>query len=407
MEMTSNKDVISKSSQAVTTPSEKIAPLPPERKGANDEEAEFARKMLLKYPLAGSISEIEVSSSGEIKLPFQTMIKAGQTFVGLPSNFEENCEKQYLFRAVSKLIEKGVYHTVHLEKTYSSKLKLGASEELFLKGFILQVFNKTLVELPSSKTPLYHGILAAQKYIISAKDNLDITLFKQCHAKQPSAYIFGDVYGKDYPIEKKILDKLIHILRTWEYEVDVQKYLIPWNEVVKEKGLSIDLSSDTLEEDEKSYIRLLIEENKMQAQLESYSGLRTLDDVLKFQGLMQKDQKALKQIKTCIDTMVSERITACFAPYQGAARQKARKIKLSILMENAKSDKDQFKHFNPTMVLIARGVPRMIDTIPASWSNEDIDSFLLKTRTIITGTLSASESISQSIFVRYRRYLNV
>lgn len=360
----------------------------------------------MKFPLCKSIDDIEVSSSGEIKLPFQTMTKAGNIFIGVPNNYEELCEKHYLFRAVNKFFERGIYHSHQLDRSYTCKLKLGASEELFLKGFMLQAFSTKMEKLPDSKTPLYHGILSAQKYIITAKENIDISLFKQSNAKQAIGYILGDVYGKDYPVEKKIIDKLIHLLRTEKYSGSIQSYLIPWNEVVKAKGLNVDISSETLEEDEKSFLKVLIEESKLKAEAANFQKIVSLDDVIAFQSDMQKDQKSLKQIKTCVDTIVSERVVACFAPYTGAQRIKAKKMPIRTLIEAAKVDKTDFKHFNPTMVLLSVSRPRMIDFIPNDWDKNRVESYIKQVYDTLYG-LVHDVNIATGLTTRYQKYLMV
>jgi len=288
---------------------------------------------------------------------------------------------------------------------FSCKLKLGASEEIFLKAFILQAFSGKFEELPKDKNPVYQGLSAAQKIILQSKPNLDMTLFKQNHGKMPIAYILGDVYGKEYPIEKKILDKLIHLLRTNEYAFNLQSCFVPWDEIAKEKGLKVNITSELIKEEERVFLQDLLNEHKVSAESLNFKDIKTYDQCLMFQKSIQSIQKNLKGIKQCVDTMVSERITACFAPYQGAARAKAKKIKITVLRDAAMMDKDSFHHFNPSMVLLAVGQPRLMDTIPKSWSSDQCKVYEQKVNTIFSGLTGVTQQSAEAVLRCYFTWL--
>jgi hypothetical protein len=355
-----------------------------------------------KYPMPSSKEEIELITEKELTTPFQTITKEGTTYVALPSNYAELVENNYFFKILNKLIVNDVYKPVKIDKTYVCRLKIGAPELTFLKAFAFQTFSNNMEPLPVKKTQLYHGLASAQKIILCAIKDLDISLYKQKNAKTASTVIFGDPYGKNYPIEKKILDKMIHTLRTSPFDCKFYDNFIPMNEIVKDKGLKVDTSSDLLTEDEIAAANLLMEKIG-KFELPNEQDMKTSAHAIEFQKHIQDFQKKVKTIKIGIGTIVSERITACFSPYTGSARIKAKKEKITTLIANAKTDKEYFKAFNPSMVLLLVGKPRQISQIPQNWGKEQFTDFINKFEEIIDEVFD--EDLGTNIAATYIRYL--
>jgi hypothetical protein len=355
-----------------------------------------------KYPMPSSKDEIELLSEKVLTTPFQTVTKGANTFIALPSNYEEMVEDNLFFQILNKLIVDGVYSPVTIDKTFTPRLKLGSAETTFLKAFYYQTFSNTMIKLPTRKSQLYHGLMSAQKIILSAIPDLDISLYKQKSAKLPSTVIFGDPYGKNYPVEKKILDKMIHTMRTNKINCEFFCNLIPLNEIIKDKGLKVDTSSDLLSEDEKAAAKSLLRDIG-QFELPDESDFKSERHAIDFQKSIRDFQKKVKVIKIGINTIVSERITACFAPYSGSARIKAKKEKISTLIDNAKSDSVYYKAFNPSMVNLLVGRPRQITQFPEAWGNDRITGFMDNFVNLLLNDFD--QVIADNIAATYFRYL--
>lgn len=305
-------------------------------------------------------------------------------------------------RVVVKLVTHKVFIPVNIDKPFQSKLKLGAQEEIFLKAFTFQTFSNVCIDLPKKKNKISEGLLSAQKFIISAKDNIDMSLFKQCKAKNPSTAIFGDVYGKEYPVEKKILDKMIHLLRTQAYEIKLHNYLIPKGEIIKNKGLAVTVTSDLLTESEKAAANCL--KNQVgEFEFPNPDDLISFVHCEEFQKNISSFQKKLKALKTGIDTIVSERVTACFAPYKGAARTRAKKENILTLIANAKEDKETYTSFNPSMIFLLAGRSRGISFIHSEVSKEEFEKICRNFYDEVTSIFS--EDIAKVCEQEYRAFL--
>jgi hypothetical protein len=356
-----------------------------------------------KYPMPSSKDEIELVSEKELTTPFQTITKEGVTFIALPSNYAEIVEKNYFFQILNTLIMHDYYSVVKVDKVYLNRLKLGNSELTFLKAFAFQTFSNVVGELPKKKTQVYHGMASAQKLVLSAIKDLDISLYKQKNAKLPATVIFGDPYGKNYPIEKKILDKLIHIIRTTEYDCKFSDNFIPMNDIIKDKGLKVITSSDLLSEDESAAADMLLR-SLGEFKFPDKEDMKTPAHAIDFQKNILSFQRKVKIIKTGLNTIVSERINSCFGPYQGSARTKAKKEKITTLIENAKNDKEYFGAFNPSMVLLLAGKPRQIATIPQNWGKEQFTDFMRKFENTVEQLFD--EDIAQNVSAQYFKYLD-
>jgi hypothetical protein len=76
--------------------------------------------------------------------------------------------------------------------------------------------------------------------------------------------------------------------------------------------------------------------------------LQTLEGLSK--DILER-QRSLRDIKDFIKSVESDRVRACFAPYQGKNREKQRKVPIRELKERLIGDEDNMSFFNPTVVV--------------------------------------------------------
>lgn len=350
------------------------------------------------------LDDIEITSNKELTTPFQTITKNGETFIALPSNYEKLVEENYFFQILNKLIIERVYSAVKVEKTFVSRLKMGLPELMFLKAYAYQAFAKELVTPPNRKTQVYHGLMSAQKVILTNISNLDISLYKQRNAKTPSTVIFGDPYGKNYPVEKKILDKLTHLLRTNKYSINFHANLIPANEIIKDKGLKVNTESDLITENEQACANHILNAIGDFA-IPPANELNTVAKAIEFQNTILNHQKRLKVIKSGLSTVISDRINACFAPYKSVGeRNRAKKEKIQTLIDNAESDPEQRDRFNPSMVFLFVGLQRRFATIPSDWSRDRYSEYMDATEALLIQHFG--QNVGEAVMQEYNIFLH-
>jgi len=178
--------------------------------------------------------------------------------------------------------------------------------------------------------------------------------------------------------------------------------LIPLNEIIKDKGLKVNTTSDLLTENETAAADHLME-CIGEFLLPNKEDLKSPAHAVAFQESIRTYQKNVRIIKNGLNTIVSERITACFAPYQGAARNKAKKEKITTLIANAKNDPETRHFFNPSMVLLLAGKPRQLVTIPENWNKDQFREFFSKFENILSQYFD--EDISTNVSSEYFYFL--
>jgi hypothetical protein len=235
-------------------------------------------------------------------------------------------------------------------------------EEVFLKSFgVMCLHLNTLPDYPKAKSNISKGTCSAVKLWIEGKKDWDTSIFKCCKSIHPAVELFGDIWGKDYPIEKTILDRLINHLRKQSFiTTKIRDWIKADSVLSQEKGLDIDLKSDLLTETETSFLKGVADEGKLNNKFSIPTGDSGVVDPIAINKLIKERQKSLRELKSCIKVITSERLTAVFSLAKSKKeKDEAKKTKISVLVEKAKENEELIQHFNPTMVFLSLGLPRL------------------------------------------------
>jgi hypothetical protein len=190
---------------------------------------------------------------------------------------------------------------------------------------------------------------------------------KTRNAIHPCTQLFGDIWGKNYPDQKKMIDTVIHYLRTKKFmSGDIKKLLLPPQMVISERGLNLDWSPDLVSDVEDSLLNEIIDERKiLKHYVLEYSNIKDVTDVISLTTELLNRNKTIKPIKDTIKNVTSYRITSVYAPYKGKNRDKARKKPIKELIEDIKGSSD-YASFNPSVWVKLIGVTPITALFPAT-----------------------------------------
>jgi hypothetical protein len=229
-------------------------------------------------------------------------------------------------------------------------MKMTPQNEVFLKSFGILPITREIPEIPSKKGNIWKGIASAVRVWLIGQEKIDMSLFRINDAPHPSDVLFGDMWGTNYPTEKRMLDHVIHYIRTEKISSKgIMSYLKPWDQIVHLKGLVLDYNSELLSSNEvlliKEYLKLNGLQDRDAKQSEDFQ-----NDIVGIQSLCSfiiHRQKTLKNSKDFIKGLISDRITSVYKPYQGREKEKIKKVPVKNLIEKIKGS-DDYRPFNPT-----------------------------------------------------------
>jgi hypothetical protein len=234
----------------------------------------------------------------------------------------------------------------------------------------------------------------------------DADLFKTKGAPMPSYFIFGDVWGKNYPVEKRLLDHIIHYIRTLSPGGTIGSCMVSKEKIVVDKGLNFRYDSELISAEEKAIVdAYLFKKGINKEYVLEISDSMTAGESLKLAKKIRARQNEIRRIKSTLKKITSSRIEACFAPYKGAQRRKMAKVPVKDLVLRIKHS-DFYRAFNPTLCF------ELFENIaPLSWSSRigpDEENTLLGAKTASgQGLLNwgIASALIDSIFSRYDEYL--
>lgn len=305
--------------------------------------------LIKAYPPITSIKSLEAIVSAELKNPFDMSSRGDHKIIILPKNYQELYKTNYLFTLFLNMIYNEKFEIQTCDKEYNTRLKLTPQNEVFLKSFGICALTGEIPAIPTQKGMIWKGIASSVRLFLVEQKALDISLFKVKDAVHPATQLFGDIWGQNYPIEKKLLDYIIHSIRINCNSNGLKQYLIPPDQIAANKGLHIEFNSDVIPEVEKSYIEAILKTLEIEADfnfnLEKLSN--NLDGIRELERVILDRQKSIKHIKETIKSIISDRVTACFSPFEGKAREKAKKTPIKELQRQLEGS-DRFRAFNPT-----------------------------------------------------------
>jgi hypothetical protein len=318
------------------------------------EELSFTQTVLQNLKLVTSLKELSVTESKVLKEPWDLGYVENTQVCMIPTNYKELSKVCYLFPLyIQTLVDNGC--TLSLcNKTYNTRLTYKKDTETFLKayGVILRSGGK-VVDIPSRKNMIWKGIGSSLKSWLQAQKDIDISLTKVSQCDNPAQFIFGDVWGKNFPIEKRMLDYIVNKTRDLPNISVLKSDLIyPANKIIKDKGLNIEFKSSLISTAERDTLNMYLQKNNISPE---FNKIR--DDEKAFIGLEQINQlkativnrqKEVRAIKRIVKDVVSKRVQACFAPFTGQQRKKASKRQITELKDELKQT-IHWTAFNPTV----------------------------------------------------------
>jgi hypothetical protein len=281
------------------------------------------------------IFKIEDLSEGSVKgirkEPFKLYREDKNTVCYLPNNYKELIKKSYLYELYVGVLEMEGYKFALLPETgYQSKFLTQQSMEAVLKGFGIILCNKVIPELPKSNKSLYSkGIFCALKHYYSTQNNFDPKFWRFRKAAHLSTYILKDVWGKNYPVEKYIIDQLISILRKRKFqESNLHTYLLPNETIRDENGLNLKkVSSDLFTEGERALIDLYTD-SKLKTfrvfKIAKFSNQISFDfGAIKYE--VQSIQDMIRHYKKSVKIIEDDRLRAVYTSMTARDKQKKQK----------------------------------------------------------------------------------
>jgi hypothetical protein len=308
-------------------------------------------KYLKDVKFVTSVTEIQANMSGELKEPFQTMTVDGKLSIALPSNIQEIAKANYLVSLYMKVLDRLDYTPVELEKVYISKFKMDQRQNTFVQSFGILLLTGKLPELPSNKGTVWKGIASSVLCFLQGQKGIDPNLFKVRSAPRPALEIFGDVWGKNYPTEKHMLDCVVHAIRDLKLDLsNLGSYLLDAKLITTEKGLNLDLPSDIASQSELELLGVAVEAAggavyKLDL---TKQVIDSMDKIESLQRHITRRQAAIRDLKDAIKVITTDRIKAAFAPYKGKQRDKVKQTPIKELITKIEGT-DDFKPFNPTL----------------------------------------------------------
>jgi hypothetical protein len=279
----------------------------------------------------------------------------------LPANIHELVESNYLVRLYIHCVSTEGYTSQVGTQKWVSRLPRNEMHETYLKAFGVLLVSNKVEPLPKNRGMVYKGVAASYHYWLSGAKGIDMSLTKVAKIQHPTDVLIGE-NSKNYPVEKRMLDHLIHRYRQLELpDAIIDDLMLSTQQVIKDKGLSVKLDSQTLLDAEKVFVEDVFS-SMYKVPLNVYSGNFTMGDdltresmVLISQGIRDR-QKTLRPYKDIYKAITSDRIQAIYAPFKGAAaKKKAAKVPIKTLMTDVRTLHENVMAFNPTRFLTLIG----------------------------------------------------
>jgi len=313
-------------------------------------------QVLSGIPIVESIKQLEVIAKRDLINPFDFVNDSEGRVVALPKNIQKLCQDNYLIFAGTTIFKQRGYDIKILEKEYEPRLKLSSKIESYLKALCIYPLAGKLPELPNNRGPVYRGAATSLKYYLE-QGSFTSRINKFHNVQHPAREIFGDIWAKGHPEEKKLLDLIIHETRHKETndQARVELAVINFNKLVSDLKLNINFNSKLLQDVEVLFFEEYLNKNNVLKRFHYDKNLNSLDALKDFDEAITARQAELRKVKEISRRIESRRIQAALAPFKGRAKQKAAKVPIQDLANEVRRTPD-WAHFNPTLCLSLIGI---------------------------------------------------
>jgi hypothetical protein len=383
---------------------------PQQGEQSNLDQAEIIYSLLKSYPVVTNTLQLQAILESGLKKPFDRGIVQGKDTILIPDNIEVLVRDNYLFRLYLDMLRLEKVNIVKTELIHTTRMKLDSQGETFLKAFGIGMSTGQFPKLPTNKGPVWKGVMSSVRTYMSFQKNVDNSLLKGKEISHPALIIFGDVWAKAHPTEKRMLDSIIHHYRTHKVTCeDPKNYMIGKDQIDLTKGLKIDYSSEALTETERSVINhyLRIHDISCESELlqDTSSGpvdiFQTMSTLTK---AIKARQQAIRSVKDLVKGIISSRVSSCYAPYTGRQREKVRKTPIKELINQIKGT-EHYHTFNPTRVGGLFNLPNIPAFYPVSTEEKQRQLHTEKIWLDSAKKTEMGDSLSSSILQEYQLFL--
>jgi hypothetical protein len=361
-------------------------------------------KLIASFPAVTSLEQLQVMVSQELKNPWDMSTGKDKVII-LPSNYQQLYKDNYLIALFLNIIHNEGYKYQVCNVEYITRLKLTTQNTIFLKSFGLFPLTGKIPSIPNQKGYIWKGISSSLRLWLIAKKKVDISLFKVKDAVHPAVQIFGDIWGASYPMEKKMLDHIIHYIRLIKESNGISDYLIPIDQIAANKGLHLDYTSDVVREVEKSYIKNSLQLLKIEPRWDGskFKISNNLDGIFALEEEILNRQKLIKEPKDIIKGIISDRVISVFAPYKDKNRDKARKTPIKDLITNLKGT-EYYRSFNPVRWFQILG----LSPLPSVYKKDINEEFLEEQLKLFCNSIEekgGNNTLISSVYQEYKVFL--
>jgi hypothetical protein len=350
----------------------------------------------------------------DLEEPWSIVKMEGDEYVvSLPSNIREIAESNYLFAAGLKALALSNYKMYPSQKTWTGRFKPTTDQTRFLQAFCLPLFTGEIRAGLAQTGMVRKGLLTSLDVYLQGIKGFDRTYLKFAKQEHPSKFLFGDVWGKDYPREQWLVTKIIEAIRHQsDANVDYSKLWLSETEIKKRVKLDLPIRSKLYSAVEVSFLKDYLADEGIA--IEYTMPIPTKEEGRDFGPRLASHisdrLKQIREIKTVLRDISERRLRSCYAPYKTVAeRKRARKIPIETLKGNISGTRD-YDDFNPTLFLTVKsgGFHLMpFDKKTKEWSEEIIKQ-KQKLRRIFKAKLQSGDgdrSLADGVLAAYEEFV--
>jgi len=309
------------------------------------------------------------------------------------------------------LIQKEGYEYTVLETDYNPRHRPTAAALSFIKSFGVAAISGVVPAFPKTTGAVSRGIICSIYNIVKGIEGVDLSLFKLTKVSNPSVEVFGDVWGKNYPEEKRMLDYIVHFYRTQKsikWDIEISKYMINPDQIAQNKGLDVDVNDELLCEEEREFANSIFKSKNSTAicsrdrlKCNDFETLKTVQEYIK------ERQKRIRQYKETLKTILSSRVLVCYESVKHLPKtSKARQAPIRDLKADVEYTRE-YKVFNPTRLGRFYNVTPLIDFPPNDDKEEDlyhVDKERFVNQCVVAGV---SKPTAQNLVNAHTEYLKL
>lgn len=371
------------------------------------------KQVVSRLRFVRSVNELTAISSMSLKEPWSTAVSPeGIKYLSLPQNYEELAKTSYLVTLALLCFEKLGYQGLVGNSSFQLRHTYSEADNVYLKALGIVVLNNEIPQLPKTKGLVFRGIATSANLILDGEKKLNLNLFKVKNQPSPILVVFGKTPGKDVATERKLLDFVVHYIRTLktsDVKMDLSDLLLPMEAIRQQMGLDVCTDNQLIIPAERVFINRAAELLGHSLKWDAPKVPETLVGIQELQNVIEQRQRSLKNLKDTVRVLISDRVSTCFKPYQKKAERERAKKKSILELRDLVKGSDYYIPFNPTRVfeinnlhtrLSDEGIPHALITAQNSALVEARDSIVSNGMSLAVANAICDEYVSYSRIIR-------